>query len=155
MAIHIIDRDVSFNNCDRKRIAGLNTACGVGVRGDETADTHGAKPALPGYVNQKYNTANNFDVYDSCLVDTGCPNALVSEEHAHRYQDCNYDATAFNLNAANGNIGSTTRLNMSSPLSNDTSPACTLPKIPSVLSDGGRHRMVYTFVLIVGKVVVG
>lgn len=77
---HTVDHGVTLNVKYRKCVARINKASGIVVRSEETTGFDDAKPVLPGYVNQRYKTANKFDVSDSWLVDTGCPNELFSEE---------------------------------------------------------------------------
>lgn len=119
--------------------------------GEGPADTDTAQPALPGDVTLKYHTAIDFEVSDRWLVDIGCPHVVVSEEHAQRLDDCSFDANAINFNTTNGTCGSTTSLDMSIPLLNDTCSACILPKTRSVLSAGGRNQMGYTIVWLAGN----
>lgn len=147
LAIHIVDHDALLDVKDRTRLANISRAC---VSREDTAGFDDTTLAFLGYVNQRYNNANNFDVSDSWCVGTGCPNGLVSEEPAQRHPECVYDAKTNNVNTANGHIGSETGLVMSIPSLNDPMSACVLPNTSPVLSVGGRHRMGYTFMRLAG-----
>lgn len=140
IASHIMGHDVSLDATTRKHITNLNKAFGIVVSGADTADDGAVQPAMPGYVNHKCKVASNFGVSESWLVDTGCPNDLVSEEHSSKRQDCVYDAKAFNFNTANGHIGTHTRLNMTMPILTDTTCAFVLPQTHSALSVGEHQR---------------
>lgn len=87
MATHIMDHDASLDANTRNHMTHINKARGMVFSGKYTADNDADQLTMPGCVNHKYIVASSFDVSESWLVDTGCPNDLVSEEQSSKHKD--------------------------------------------------------------------